>query len=150
MQIQRIQTLFLLLAIACVAAFLFVPFGFWDVTEGKIVDLELVDLVGKNFAALIAPVVVSAALMLIAVFSYKKMGLQKLLIVIAMLATLAAAGIVIYIMTRGFVGAPEGVSIKAIWSGGGIMLLAAVIAQWMAIRNIKRDQKLLASYDRLR
>lgn len=150
MQIQRIQTLFLLLAIACVVAFLFVPFGIWDVVENQIKDLELVGLSACNYPALIVPVVVSAALMLIAVFSYKKMPLQKLLIVLAMLATLAAVGVMIYIMTRGFVGAPEGVTVKAVWSVGGIMLFAAIIAQWMAIRNIKRDQKLLASYDRLR
>ncbi|MBD5422599.1 MAG: DUF4293 domain-containing protein [Bacteroides sp.] len=150
MQIQRIQTLFLLLAIACVAAFLFVPFGYWSVAEAHAGNIELVDLVGKNYASLILPSVVALVLMVIAVFSFKKMPFQKLMVVLSALATVAAAGVVIYIMTRGFVGESPEFEVKAVWSGGGMLLIAALIAQISAYRNITRDQNLLRSYDRLR
>ncbi len=150
MVIQRIQTLFLLLAIACVAAFLFVPFGYWSVAEAHIGKVELLDLVGRNYSALIVPSVVALVLMVVAVFSFKKMAFQKLMIVLSALATVAAAGVVIYIMTRGFVQASPEFDVKAVWSGGGLLLVAALISQIAAYRNICRDQKLLSSYDRLR
>ena len=150
MVIQRIQTLFLLLAIACVASFLFVPFGYWNVTEAHAGNVELLDLVGRNYAALIVPSVVALALMVIAVFSFKKMPFQKLMIVLSALATVAAAGVVVFIMTRGFIGKSPEFDVTAVWSGGGLLLVAALISQFAAYRNICRDQKLLSSYDRLR
>lgn len=150
MVIQRIQTLFLLLAIACMAVFLFVPFGYWNVAETNVGNIGLMELVGKNYVALIVPAVVSMVLMLIGVFSFKKMPFQKLMVTLSALATLAAAGVVIVIMTRGFVDNSTAVEVTAGWSGGGLLLVAALIAQIAAYRGISRDQKLLRSYDRLR
>lgn len=150
MVIQRIQTLFLLLAIACVAAFLFVPFGFWSVSEAAVGKVELLDLVGKNYAGLLLPSIVALVLMAAAIFMFKKAPLQKLLVALSGVATIAAAGVVIFIMTRGFVGETAEFEVNAVWSGGGFLLIAALISQISAYRNIVRDQKLLSSYDRLR
>lgn len=150
MVIQRIQTLFLVLAIACMAAFLFVPFGYWSVAEAHVGKVELLGLVGQNYPSLIVPSVASILLMVISIFMFKKMPVQKFMVVLSALATVVAAGVVIFIMTRGFVDETVEFEVSAVWSGGGLLLIAALISQIAAYRGICRDQKLLRSYDRLR
>lgn len=150
MQIQRLQTLFLLLAIACMVTFLFVPFGAWDVSVVSQIDPSWVNLTAKNFSAFLVPAIASVLLMVIAVFTFKKLPLQKSLVMLSVLLVIAIAGVVIYEMTLGFNYQVAGVSVKPVWSGGGLLLIAALVALIAAYRCISRDQKLLRSYDRLR
>lgn len=150
MQIQRLQTLFLLLAIVCMVVFLFVPFGAWDSSVVSQINPKWVNLKAGSFATFLVPTVASLLLMVIAVFVFKKLSLQKGLVFLAALVVLAIAGVVIYEMTLGFNSLVGGVNVKPIWSGGGLLLVAAFVALIAAYRCISRDQKLLRSYDRLR
>lgn len=148
MVIQRLQTLFLLLAIACTAVFLFAPFGYWNADVVSIPGY--VDLKAVNFAAFLIPACVSMLLMLIAIFCFKKMPMQKSLVALSAIIVLAMVGVVIYEMTLGLADLYPGVSAKPIWGGGGLLLVGAFVALIAAYRCISRDQKLLRSYDRLR
>lgn len=148
MVIQRLQTLFLLLAIACTAVFLFIPFGYWNAEVMSIPGY--VDLKAVNFAAFLIPACVSLLLMLIAIFCFKKMPMQKSLVALSAILVLAMIGVVIYEMTLGLADFYPGVSAKPFWGGGGLLLVGAFVALIAAYRCISHDQKLLQSYDRLR
>jgi hypothetical protein len=148
MQIQRIQTLYILLAIAAVVAFIFIPFGFWDATV-QASGVKLVELNGK-MTALLIPACVAILVMFISIFSYKKFPLQKGLVGLSMLIVVAMMLLVIYVMTMGFDVLVPDVTVKPIWAGGGLLLVAALVALIAALSRIKADQKLLRSYDRLR
>lgn len=148
MQIQRIQTLYLLLAIAAIVAFIFIPFGFWDESV-RTTTVGLVELSGK-MTALLIPACVTILVMFVSVFTFKKLPLQKGLVGLSILLVVAMMLVVIYIMTLGFDVLVPGVTVKPIWAGGGLLLVAALVALIAALSRINADQKLLRSYDRLR
>lgn len=149
MVIQRIQTLMILLAIACVAVFLVVPFGFWDVELQKS-SIELVQLKASAQPALLVPALIALAVMFISIFCFKKMPLQKALVALSAIIVVAMACVVVYIMTRGFAESNPAISVAPAWGGGGLLLIGALIALIYAHRRITADQRLLRSYDRLR
>lgn len=149
MVIQRLQTLYLFLAIAAMVVFLFVPFGFWDVDVLK-ANPALVDLTGAGYVAVLVPVIVSIVCMFVAILCFKKLPLQKSLVTLSIILVLAIACLVIYIMTRGFDVEVANTTVKPLWGGGGLLLVAALVALFGAHNRISHDQKLLRSYDRLR
>lgn len=149
MVIQRIQTLYLLLAVIVMTMFLFVPFGYTTFAEGGETVMDAwrpLDLVG-----MLVPSCASIFLMLVAIFLFKFQSTQRLVVVFAMLLSLAVIGVVIYFMVAGFVDLNPAVSVISTSWGWGVALPAcAVVLQIAAIRGISRDMRLLASYDRLR
>lgn len=149
MVIQRIQTLFLLIATVLLVVFYFIPFGYWNVVDG-FADLGLAPLKASVQPALAVPVWVAAVLTFVAIFLFKKASLQKCTIILSIIATLASIVMVIYLLTKGYVYTEDGVTITAQWGCGGLFLVVAVIMQIAAYRGVCADQKLLRSYDRLR
>ncbi|MCM1293601.1 MAG: DUF4293 domain-containing protein [Bacteroides sp.] len=149
MVIQRIQTLFLLLAIACIATFLFIPFGYWDIEVQK-TTAEIIDLKGVSIAALLVPSIIALLITFIAVFCFKRMPLQKGLVALSAIVVLAIMCVVIYIMISGFNILNPAISVAPLWGGGGLLLIGAFVALIAAYVAIGRDQKLLRSYDRMR
>ena len=149
MVIQRIQTLYLLLASIVMTLFLFVPFGYTEFSEGAVATIDswrAIDLIG-----LTVPVCAAVFLMIVAIFLFKSLPTQKLVVIFAMLLTLASIGVVIYFMVAGFMDLNPAVSaVKTDWGWGGILLLCVVVLQIAAIRGINADKKLLSSYDRIR
>ncbi len=107
------------------------------------------ELNGK-MTALLIPACVAILVMFISIFSYKKFPLQKGLVGLSMLIVVAMMLLVIYVMTMGFDVLVPDVTVKPIWAGGGLLLVAALVALIAALSRIKADQKLLRSYDRLR
>lgn len=76
MVIQRIQTLFLLIASALCITFIFTPFGYTAIIEdGQQAILE--PLYAKNIVGLLIPAAASALILLIDIFLFKNMPLQK-------------------------------------------------------------------------
>lgn len=149
MVIQRLQTLYLLMAIAVMVIFLFVPFGYWDVEVQKSpVQLDKLEAAGN--AALLVPTVLSIVFMFIAILCFKKLPLQKSMVALSALMVVAIMLVVVYFMTRGFVEMNPQVTVKPEWGGGGLLLVGALLCLFMAYRGIRADQKLLRSYDRLR
>ena len=140
MQIQRIQTLYLLLAIVAIVLFIVIPFGF----------LGEMSLSGSR-PSLLIPSCGAIVVIVAAIFTYKKFSLQRTLVVLSLFATAALVVAVVYVMTIEYSNiidvnsAPE-----PVWSFGGAMLVIAFVALAMALKHIKADHKLLRSYDRLR
>lgn len=149
MVIQRLQTLYLLMAIAVMVVFLFVPFGFWDASLPDSI-YKMNPLEGGKIIALLVPSVIGILFMLIAILCFKKLPLQKSLVALSGLIVVAVMLVIVYIMVTPVT--VEGVAAKVTpqWGGGGLLLVGALVAIITAYRSIRRDQKLLRSYDRLR
>lgn len=139
MVIQRIQTLYLLLAILMVVVFLFVPFGYL-----KVLGIGVKSLRACEIAQTMIPAGVSLLLMVLSIVMFKEFKLQKALVLLSILSVALLIGIVVYALLHSYVG------IKPTWGGGGIMLLGALVALIAAYGRICADHKLLRSYDRLR
>lgn len=149
MVIQRIQTLFLLLALGMLIAFLFIPFGFWDAEILKS-NPEIFKLTAGRNAALLLPTALTIVLVVCSIFLFKKLPLQKSLVSLSAILVVAMMLVVVYVMTLGFNIANPDVTVRPIWGSGGLLLVGALIALIFAVRGIASDQKLLRSYDRLR
>ncbi|PKP09430.1 MAG: hypothetical protein CVU09_10825 [Bacteroidetes bacterium HGW-Bacteroidetes-4] len=150
--IQRIQTLFLVLAAALLVAMYWFPLASFTAN----------DVIYKLFAcrfqhpetgiALIAtlPLAVlpclSAILSLIIVFKYKNRVLQMRLCKLVMLV-LATALLVeaIYFFRIGPM-----LNTSGQWAFGAIFPFIALLLEFLAHRNIKKDEKLVRSADRIR
>lgn len=149
--IQRIQTLCLLLAVVLLVVFSFVPFGFCQAVDVATGVAEVESLMATGFIGVILPLAAAVILGVVAICSFKKLALQKSLTIFAALFTLVTIGVVIYVLVSGFMDTnPEVTIVKLSWGGGGLLLVAALIAFLAAIRGISADQRLLRSYDRLR
>ncbi|MBD5173941.1 MAG: DUF4293 domain-containing protein [Bacteroidales bacterium] len=149
--IQRIQTLYLIIAIGLMVAFFFVPFGYSIDTvksAGAVMEQGLTGL--NQGLSLIIPVSLSLLTMAIAIFSFRSLSGQKALIGLSALIIGACIGVVIYYLTAGYSDTNPDIDIRTVWGGGGLLLIAAEIALFGAYRGVSHDQKLLRSYDRIR
>lgn len=127
MVLQRIQTLFILLAAALVAVFLFVPFGYADVVASD-AESQYIALKAKAELGLLIPSIVAFVLMIMGLFSYKKLATQKFLVVLAAVCVCATVIALIYFLVSGLVDVTEGCIITHVyWGGGGLLLVASVI-----------------------
>ena len=139
MVINRLQTLYLMLAMLLTVLFLFFPYGYLGPDE----------LTGISQAAVLVPCCVAVFIMAIAVFLFKNLPLQKSFVAISALIVLAEVIMVIYLLTDTYAVAGSPVEVKPRWGFSGLLLIAALISLYGAYRNISADQKLLRSYDRL-
>lgn len=149
MVIQRVQTLYLLLSIAFMTAFFFLPFGYIKIVDPGQAPL-LDPLTGTYSLSTIIPTSVAIFFSLVAIFLFKALPTQKLFVIFSALISLAEVILVIYILATPYVSSDPSASDTAIWGGGGLLLIGALIVDIAAYRSISRDQKLLRSYDRLR
>lgn len=148
--IQRIQTLYLLLAIGLMVAFFFVPFGYTgltDVATGQFVEKSLKAI---SEIGLIIPVGLSLLCMVIAIFAFKRHPAQKMLIILSALLIGACIGVVIYILTAGLGNTNPEINEHTAWGGGGLLLVAALLALLGAYRGVATDERILRNFDRLR
>ena len=148
--IQRIQTIYLIIAIGLMVGFLFMPFGYEVLSDGATTQYVESALKAKEFVGLIISVALSLLAMVIAVFTYRKHTVQQAMVIAAALFIGACVGVVVYVLTAGMVDTNPEIATRTVWGGGGIFLIAAWIALWAAYRGIAADRKLLRSYDRLR
>ena len=137
--IQRVQTVYLMLSIVFLGIFLAVP-SFFEVVEGEIVpfvaseNMELLLLAGL-------PVVLALA----SIFLFKNRALQIKLGGAALLMTLAVIALVGYYFYTSMQTAQEvGIAF------GLILPPISLILIYLAIRAIKKDEKLVRSADRFR
>lgn len=150
MQIQRVQSLYLLLAFVLLTVFIFIPFGYSLLTvDGA--DRVVEAWYPYQSLGLVLPVAAAAVLSLAAIFLYNNVTAQKGLIWVSVALTVATAGVTIYFLVAGFMVLSDvEAALTHRWGGGGLLLLAAVISQAMAVSRINADQRLLRDYDRLR
>ncbi len=141
--IQRIQTIWLL--IAATLAFLALQFPFY--IGNKMVDniatpMELTGRSDGNFFALICSVAI-ALLSLIAIFMFKQRKTQVRMVIVAFLLSLV--NIVLFIMeSREFLPGQGGFHLSSAFV---FLIPVFLILAW---RGIYKDEKLIKSLDRLR
>ncbi|MDE6582457.1 MAG: DUF4293 domain-containing protein [Duncaniella sp.] len=141
MQIQRIQTLYLLLAVVCVTVTFFMPVAYYV----SLADPEVVAaLLPIGELALAIPMGLTALMLLIDIFLYNDLRLQRRVLNFSMLFTVLDAAIISYIVFSG----PEGYNTVIGWSS--FLLLGALAFEIFAKRGIDHDRDLLESANRLR
>lgn len=140
MQIQRIQTLMLLIAAIFVGIFCFVPYATYTPDEAS----EAISAFVKDTPALLLLNLCLAALLLVTIFMYhnlKRQILMTILAVVLICCSMVATGF--YIL-----GAlPHATPVLL---GGVALLVLALLFALLAYRGMRRDRRLLASLNRLR
>jgi glucose uptake protein GlcU len=140
--IQRIQTIWLLLAAA--AAFLTLQFPFYS---GQIVEQgqpkQYIAFTAQNNMLLLILTAGLGLAALIAVFLFRNRKLQMRIILIAL--AVSVLNLVLYFLqTKKFIPAESNYSLAA------ILALAIPIFLILAARGVRKDEKLVKSLDRLR
>jgi len=151
--IQRIQTIYFLVAEMLISILFFFPFAEIVGKEGKIYQLDfkefypdMVQKTGWIGSPLFLLGAVCFLLILVTIFQYKQRVLQIRLAIIAIVLLLSLAGLIFY----------YGKSAEKMVSGAGslnLVVLSPLIATiiiYLAIRAINKDEKLVRSIDRIR
>ena len=141
--IQRIQSIFLLLGAGASFGTLATPFANAEQATASSIFADQVYNVQDNIILLVL-FAVAGALAVASIFLYANRITQMRLAMIALVVNLAGlAFAVIYMLQQ--------VNFASIAISIGIFLpLIAVIFLWLAHRNIRKDEKLVRSMDRLR
>lgn len=153
--IQRIQSVYLFLAIVLTASLFFVPYA--ELTN-KAGDLFLLDSKGlypvspSNAVAIFANSIIiflcaaSIAILITTIFRYKSLGRQMNLSKIGLLILLTLAGIVFYEIykSNSLLGGTYSIKIFAAFP------VISIILVWLAMRGMHKDDQLLKSIDRIR
>ena len=139
MVIQRIQSVFLLLAaiLIALAAFIF-PVFYIPAPEGNLGVLPVSCL--PLFILLMMIVVLT----LVDIFLFKNLSRQIMVCRVTVVLTVICALLQAYTAKYGEVGC-----VPNIW-GPMIMYVSSLILMMLAIRGMNADRKLLRSYDRLK
>ena len=147
MVIQRIQTLYLLVALVMMAAFAFLTSFSFDVAGNEYVVGTLATGVdGKTSINLLMLCLNGLVVVLtaIAIFSYKNLKLQKRLCsisIILLIALLISIGVMI-------LGATDEQNLSIDISN--VLPVVSLVLLFLAYRGISRDQRILSDSDRLR
>lgn len=141
--IQRIQSIFLLLSAGASFGTLVLPFANAPTALASPIFADRVYNVQDHIVLLVL-FAVAGALAVASIFLYKNRATQMRLAIIALLVNLAGLTFaVIYLLQQ--------VDFASIAYSIGIFLpLLAVVFLWLAQRNIRKDEKLVRSIDRLR
>ena len=140
MQIQRIQTLMLLIAAIFVAVFCFCPFATLPESETAAATAVFV----KDAPVFLVLNIVVALLLVILIFMYKNLRQQMRMTVLSIVLICAS------IVTCGFVTFVSFPGSTPVLLGGVSLLVLALIFALLALRGMKHDHRLLASSSRLR
>ena len=140
--IQRIQTVWLFLCAACASLAFVLPFGTSFVSEVGTdnVDGNAMNALTHNPVALFIINIIICSL--IAMFSYKKRNIQKLLTIIAIIHAIVGIGFMIYLAMF----QSESTSL----SYGIVAPFLAFVFALLALKGIRKDDKLVKNLDRLR
>lgn len=138
MQIQRIQTVYLIITIILIGMFCTSSLGSLTVEE------SITQIMVKDYPVLLIVGIATAVLLLINIFLFKNLQLQKRVTLISMLlmATLFVSALfIIY-------GAVPGA--QMLWVGGVLILIGAMLFALLAYNGMKKDEKKLRDSDRIR
>ncbi len=142
--IQRIQSIFLLLA--CILLSLVFVFPFFkgnQTTSGFFADSQYTI---QDHPALLGVTIGAALVALIAIFVYKNRSLQQKLVYLAILLSIVLLAVV---MILGFGDTPDLMNQASIFVGSVLPILA-VIFLGISLRGIRKDERIVKSMDRLR
>lgn len=149
--IQRIQTVFLLLALICMGLFLWMPLvgveaaKFTDFTQGYAIGHTLP--IGEQPYILFFNAIftgTAAGLALIAIFAFKNRGFQMMLCWFSIVLVVSAQAFVYYkYMTKVFMG-------DVILTYWNLLSIAAIVLLILAFVYIRKDEETIKGLDRLR
>jgi len=147
--LQRIQTIYLLLAIATIASFLFAPVIRFEAADIKYVnDVQAWDIkpfISGYFVFIVAILEgIAIGFSLIAIFLYKRRSFQVALSWLALFLHAACAAYIYYYFQT------KENPIDIIYTLWNLAAIPPVIFLILAIINIKKDEALVKSMDRLR
>lgn len=143
MVIQRWQTLWLLVAAVLVGVFCFVPMALVSTVEA--VPDSVTWLYPSSMPVFLTVNVLTALLLLLAIFMFRNMNRQKTVILVSMLLMLVSGASEAIVLC----GWDESAG-KVEWLGSIFLLAGAFAFAWLAYRSIVSDEKLLKAADRLR
>ena len=143
MQIQRIQTVYIFLSIIAMAVFMFVPYG-------EIVSVmqqaDAMSLYTMTEYGILVPVCAIIILLLIDLFLYRNLPLQRTVLVISLMPTRAVIATVCFTLFKE--ARAEGIDAHfTVWD---ILLPIVALLEILGVKGINNDIKLLNSYNRLR
>lgn len=144
MQIQRIQTVYIFLAIVAMAIFMVMPYG-------EVVALGSTPVVSQPLYTMaeygiLIPVAAIIILLLVDMFMYRNLPLQRTVLVISLMITLAVIATVCFALFK----EARADGMDAHFSLWDILLPVAALFEILGIKGIMKDIKLLNSYNRLR
>ena len=142
--IQRIQTVYLLLASIISGVLIFV-FNLWKSIKKDIFALDLLN--SESYLLKVIPILflVSAILAFVAIFIFKNRKLQFVIGRLTILVNLILLGLLIYVSLT--LPGEASVSEKGI---GMFIPILAILLVVLANKAIKKDEDLVKSVDRLR
>lgn len=138
MVIQRIQTVYLLIATVLIGFFCNSSFGTFVREEA------LATFYPKDFPVFLIVGILVAVLLFISIFLYKNTRRQKTLTLLSMMLLVVLEVTGCFILFRG----NEGASLE--WGGGTALLLGALLFTLLAYNGIRKDEKLLKESNRIR
>lgn len=142
--IQRIQSLFLLLAsIATFLEFVFPFFKGKQSTTGFFADSSYTV---QDHPVLLGLTIAAGALALLTIFLYKNRQLQQKMVYLTMLLSVALLAVTFIL---GFQDTPDLLNNASIFVGT-FLPIVAIILLGISLKGINKDDKLVKSMDRLR
>ena len=142
--IQRIQTIYLLLASAVSGGLIFV-FNLWSTIKQKVLALDLISKDEISYKVIPILFLVSAIITFVTIFLFKDRKLQFVLGRVSILINLILLGLLIYLSLT--LSGEAAVSEKGI---GMFLPVLAILLIVLANKAIKKDEDLVKSVDRLR
>ncbi len=142
MQIQRIQSVYIFLAIICMAIFLVVPYGEIVHLEGG----ETASLYTMSEYGVLIPAGAVAILLIADLFLYRNISFQRTVLMVCLMLTLAIIAVVCFALFK----EARSEELDAHFTVWDIVLPLAALFEILGISGINKDIKLLRSYDRLR
>ncbi|MCB0628691.1 MAG: DUF4293 domain-containing protein [Saprospiraceae bacterium] len=142
--IQRIQSIFLALAAIAAGGLFGLPFA--TTSEGMASSELFADSVFniKDNPVLMIAFLAAGALSLIAVFLFNNRKLQMTLSIVSIIATIIGLGLGLFFFMS------DSASGQASFGLGTILPVLMIVFLFLGWRNIKKDEKLVRSMDRLR
>jgi drug/metabolite transporter (DMT)-like permease len=151
--IQRIQTLFLLAAAALLTSMLFLPLAEIRTDAGELYTGWVRGLQDQNGGLLVATwplfilVLVTAVLLLLNIFLYRRRKLQIRICVYAIILGFGLVGLLYYFWVVIF----RQLDVDSYWFRISVVFpVLAIILTYLAFRGIRKDDFLIRSIDRIR
>ncbi len=142
--IQRIQTIFLLLSVLLSVLLLYLPVYELQSLAANTTEINRFTISSSAILAIINGVV--GIFCLIAIFLFKNRNLQIRICNLSLLLTCVLIGLLFFVADT----MSSSMNQKVHYLYGSYFPLIQILVIYLAIRNIKRDENLVKSADRLR
>jgi hypothetical protein len=147
--IQRIQSLYFLIAIAAYVALLFLPIASFQIADSVHYFGNIISSAGSNLIVFPVMIIILAAmtcLVFVIIFMFKKRLLQMRLTTIALLLNVIYVGGLFFFVSR----IENQNNVTAIYEPGMYISLIPLVFLVLASRAVRKDENLVRSADRLR